>query len=79
MAYYVINNKQVAGSIFMVALFTAACVFFVMAALSYRDLPDVYVGQDGRCVKVVNVKNGDVFTCQDKDVALRRYNVIHVE
>jgi hypothetical protein len=78
MAYYMVNAKQVAGTAFAIATLTAVSAAFMITLVNYLDLPEVYVGPDGACVKVVNFKNGDAYTCADKDVILRKYHVVHV-
>lgn len=78
MAYYMVSSKQVAGSAFSIATLTAVGAFLVISLINYFDLPEVHVGPDNKCIKVVNYKNGDAYTCQDKDVVLRKYHVIRV-
>lgn len=78
MAYYMVNAKQVTGSALSIAALTAVGAFFVISLMNYFDLPEVSVDLEGKCVKVVNFKNGDAYTCQDKDVVLRKYHLIHV-
>jgi len=78
MAYYMVNSKQVAGTAFSIAALTAVGAFLVITLISYFDLPEVYVDGENKCVKVVNYKNGDAYTCQEKDVILRKYHLIHM-
>ena len=78
MAYYMVSSKQVAGTAFSIAAMTAVGAFFVISLINYFDLPEVSVDGGGKCVKVVNYKNGDAYTCQDKDIVLRKYHIIHV-
>lgn len=37
-------------------------------------LPEVKLDNDGKCVKVINFKNGDAYNCNDVDIVLREYN-----
>lgn len=78
MAYYMVSSKQVASSALSIAALTAVSAFFIITLINYFDLPEVYIGGDGKCVKVINYKNGDAYTCQDKDIVLRKYHVIHM-
>lgn len=78
MAYYTISSKQVAGSAFTIAMLTAVGAAFVISLINYNELPEVHVDLENKCVKVVNFKNGDAYTCQDKDVVLRKYHVVHM-
>ena len=78
MAYYMVNSKHVASTAFSIAALTAVGAFFVIALINYYDLPEVFVDGENKCVKVVNFKNGDAYSCQDKDVVLRKYHLIHM-
>lgn len=78
MAYYMVSGKQVAGSAFSIAALTAVGAFLVISLITYFDLPEVAIDNEGHCVKVINYKNGDAYTCQDKDIVLRKYHVIKV-
>ena len=79
MAHYVVSGKQLVSSTLMIAIFIAACAWFGSAVFAYFDLPEIWVGADGKCVKVINYRNGDGYTCQDKDIVLRKYKVINVQ
>lgn len=78
MAYYMVSSKQVAGSALTIAALTAVSAFFIITLINYFDMPEVYIDGEGKCVKVINFKNGDAYTCQDKDVVLRKYHVVHM-
>lgn len=78
MAYHVVSNKQLFSATLSIAIFIAAAVVAVTAGLSYLDLPEVYK-QDGKCIKVINYKNGDGYGCQDVDVTLRKYKTIFAD
>jgi len=78
MAHYVITGRQVLSTIILTALFAAVCVCLVVIFINYSELPEVWVSPDGKCVKVINYKNGDGYQCSDKDVTLRKYHVVHV-
>jgi len=79
MSYQMISNKQLAVSVSSIIILVVSCMLLIHILFNYLDLPDVYVGQDGTCVKVINFKNGDGYTCQDKDVTLRKYVVVNVQ
>jgi hypothetical protein len=79
MSMYVVTGKQLLSTTLAIALFLAVCVWFGGTLVAYFDLPEVMVNGEGKCVKVVNYKNGDGYTCQDKDVVLRKYRQIHVQ
>ena len=75
-SHYIVSTGQV-----LVFAISAAAICFTAAvvgavAVNYRDLPEVYVDKDGKCQKVVNYKNGEGFTCQDRDVVLRKYRTV---
>lgn len=76
MAYYMVSSKQVAGTAFTIAVTTAVSVLLLISLINYFELPEVYVDGENKCVKVVNFKNGDSYTCQDKDVTLRKYHIV---
>ena len=73
-----VSSKQVAGSALTIAALTAVSAFFIITLINYFDMPEVYIDGEGKCVKVINFKNGDAYTCQDKDVVLRKYHVVHM-
>lgn len=77
--YHVISTSHVLSSALIIALASAAAVFCAIAFINYLDLPEVHVTPEGRCVRVVNFKNGDGFQCQDKDVVLRKYHLFTVD
>lgn len=79
MAHYVVSGKQLASMIVTTSILIGACVWFMDAFIAYVDLPEVWMNGDGKCVKVVNYRNGDGYTCQDKDVVLRKYKLINVQ
>jgi hypothetical protein len=78
MSLYVVTGRQLMSSTLIIALFLASCVWLGSILRVYIDLPEVWINSDGKCIKVVNFKNGDGFTCQDKDVVLRKYRIVHV-
>ena len=73
MSFSMISNKQLLVSVLSIVIAVASAVAFTKIALDYFDLPEVWMSVDGKCVKVVNFKNGDGYNCQDKDVVLRKY------
>lgn len=78
MSYYIVTSKQLISSVTMIAVFVAAAVGFTAALIDYYNLPEVYKDNDGRCVKVINYRNGDGYACQDVDVLLRKYKMTRV-
>lgn len=78
MAFYQVSWKQVAFTAATVGVLSASCVFFALTLINFMDLPDVYLNEKNECVKVINFKNGDAYSCPDKDVILRKYHVIRM-
>ena len=78
MSYYMISAKQAAATAFSIAAMTAVGAFFVISLMAYFDLPEVFIDGETKCVKVINYKNGDAYTCQDKDVVLRKYHIVRI-
>lgn len=79
MSYSMISNKQLSVSVLSIVIAVASAVLFTKIALDYFDLPEVWMSGDGKCVKVVNFKNGDGYNCQDKDVVLRKYVTVLIK
>lgn len=79
MAYQMVSSRQLAVSVTSIIFAVAMTIWLMRTFFNYLDLPEVYMDIDGKCVKVVNFKNGDGYACQDKDVVLRKYVVIHVK
>lgn len=76
---YAVTRTQMFSLIFVSAMFAGLLVFTSNQLINYLDLPDVHISVvDGKCVKVVNYKNGDAYNCQDVDVVLRRYHSVKV-
>ena len=73
MAHYVISGKQLGMSIASIALFVTVCAGAGVSAINYFEIPEVQLDADGKCLKVINFKNGDGFVCQDQNVTLRKY------
>ena len=76
---YLISKKQLFWALCVAStLFAVVNSILVIAWFEYKefnDTPVVNVTTDGRCVKVVNMRNGDGYQCQDVDTVLRRYKV----
>ena len=72
MAYYAITTKQLISTVTAICMTVAVCMWLMKSLTDYLDLPEVHVS-NGTCLKVVNYKNGDAFSCQDKGVTLRKY------
>jgi len=43
---------------------------------TFKAVISQYIDAKGQCVKVVNFKNGDKFSCLDVDSTLRKYNTV---
>jgi hypothetical protein len=71
-----VSSKQMFSTAFIIAALTAIGASFIIILINYFDLPEVFVDMENKCVKVINYKNGDAYTCQDKDVVLRKYHLI---
>jgi len=71
-----VSSKQVAGTAFIFATVASVCAFFVLTFMNFLELPEVHVGPDDKCIKVINYKNGDAYNCQDRDVVLRKYRIV---
>jgi hypothetical protein len=78
MAYYAVTTKQLVSTVAAICMTVAATMWFMKTLTDYLDLPKVHVS-NGACLKVVNYKNGDAFSCQDKDVTLRKYITVTVQ
>jgi hypothetical protein len=79
MAHYVISGSKLSIGILVVSIFVSVCVWFMNAFIMHLDLPEVHLNTENKCVKVVNFKNGDGYMCQDVDVILRKYKIVHVQ
>ena len=76
MSYHVVSNRQLFTITLVNAMFLAVCVWLATAVTAYLELPQVWISTTGSCVKVVNFKNGDGYSCTDKDVILRKYRTL---
>ena len=72
MSNYIVSGKQLGISIATIALFVTACAGLGVTILNYLELPEIHVDGDGKCLRVINFKNGDAFVCQDVDITLRK-------
>jgi hypothetical protein len=71
--YHLVSTAQALLAAVAIALLSGASVVAVSAYLNYEDLPIVIAGVDGKCLRVLNFKNGDGYQCQDVDIILRKY------
>jgi hypothetical protein len=76
MANYIVSGKQLAISIAIIAIFVTTCAGVGIVFLNYLELPEVFQDLEGKCLRVINYKNGDGYVCQDKDVTLRKYKTV---
>lgn len=77
MSSYIISQRQLLGSVIMIAIFLATVVGFTVAFFDYFNQPEVYLDGAGKCIKVINFRNGDGYSCQDVNVTLRKYTTVH--
>lgn len=75
MTYHVISTRQLLVAVVWQAALVAALLAGLATWYEYHQLPEVQY-QDGKCVKVINYRNGDAYSCADLGVALRRFNVL---
>ena len=73
MSLHVVSTKQIIANFIMTGVIYSALLFSAWWFLQARELPQVQYDNDGKCVKVLNYKNGDAFTCNDVDIVLRKY------
>lgn len=77
MAFYTVSMKQLIINSILISIVSASIVILFMISKEYFiDLPDVYKNTEGKCIKVINFKNGDAYNCNDVDVVLRKYHLI---
>ena len=76
MAHYVVTGRQLVTTTIAIAIFQTICGWFGSVVVSYLEIPEIHTSADGHCIKVVNFRNGDGYTCQDKDVVLRKYKLV---
>lgn len=79
MSLHVISSKQLLSAVIAISIFLSASIIVTASFLNHQQQPEVYKDKDGKCVKVINYKNGDGYSCQDVNVMLRKYTVIHNE
>jgi hypothetical protein len=80
MAFYTLSMKQVIVNSLLIALVSSSTIILFMVGKEYYlEWPDVYKNVEGKCVKVINFKNGDAYNCNDLDVVLRNYKVKKVD
>ena len=80
MAFYTLSMKQVIVNSLLIALVSSSTIILFMVGKEfYLEWPNVYKNAEGKCIKVINFKNGDAYNCNDLDVILRNYHVKKVE
>lgn len=75
MSNYIVSTSQILAFAVSTAAVAFAAAFVGTLIINYYNLPEVHLDKDGKCVRVVNYKNGEGFTCQDRDVVLRKYRL----
>lgn len=74
MTMYIISPLSIMCGAVIIAALTSVATFLAHTYFSSLDLPEVHVTPAGKCLRVINFRNGDGFSCQDKDVVLRKYH-----
>jgi hypothetical protein len=73
MTLYPVSNKQLILNSFLMAIILAIVTISYIEYKDRRELPEMQTTSDGKCVKVINYKNGDAYNCNDVNVVLRHY------
>lgn len=73
MRYTNLNHVQLFVLALLVGLISGGIVVAVKKYEELKLLPIVTVSPTGECIKVTNFENGHAFTCQDRDILLRKY------
>lgn len=76
---YTFARSELVVSTICLAILISVCLFAVDTFIRWMDLPEVHRNSNNQCVKVINYRNGDAYGCQDVDVILRKYRLIHVQ
>lgn len=71
--YHSVKTTQILLASILSALVSAGSVAGFMLYKERLELPLVQQDEMGKCVQVMNYKNGDAYNCQDVDVLLRVY------
>jgi len=75
MAMYNVSTTQLIVATVFSALIGAGAVVSYMQFKEKQAWPVVHTSTDGSCTKVMNLRNGDAYNCEDVDVLLRQYRV----
>jgi hypothetical protein len=73
MAHYTVKTSQLLVATLLSAAISSGSIVAYMQWKDKQALPEVQQTADGKCVKVINFKNGDAYNCEDVDVVLRTY------
>ena len=73
MAMYNVSTPQLIVATVLSALIGAGSVVSYMQYKEKQGWPVVQTAPDGTCSKVMNLRNGDAYNCEDVDVLLRQY------
>ena len=76
--YNVSTTQLIVATVFS-ALIGAGSVVSYMQFKEKQGWPQVEVTADGTCSKVVNLRNGDAYNCEDVGVLLRQYREVVVK
>lgn len=78
MALYTVSNAQMMFTTVLTSLIAAGTTVSYIQLKERQALPEVSLNAQGKCVKVLNFKNGDAYNCEDVDVILRNYKSVAV-
>ena len=73
MAMYTVSTTQMLVVTILSAMISAGSVVSYQQFKEQQTTPEIQETADGKCIKVVNFKNGDAYNCEDVDVVLRVY------
>lgn len=79
MAMYNVTTTQLIVATVFSALIGAGSVVGYMQFKEKQGWPIVEEMADGTCSKVVNLRNGDAYNCEDVGVLLRQYREVVVK
>lgn len=78
-SYHQVTTFQLFLMAIVTGVISASVVMINNHAMEYLQLPIVQQDASGSCVNVLSFRNGEVYTCQDVDMILRKYRTKKVE
>ena len=79
MAMYNVTTTQLIFATVLSAMIGAGSVVSYMQFKEKQGWPVVEQTADGTCSKVINLRNGDAYNCEDVGVLLRQYKEVVVK